>query len=111
MHPNLFYCGNDKRNADNDTIIGRLKHSFIGYSKYFGFNPDDTKEKMLQKAQEDASKYLLIDGELWEVTNKPHYKITTFGLGNNLSGIGVFLDVEYSGSITMKTVLNQKIKD
>lgn len=96
MHPNLFYCGSDKRNADNDTIIGRLKHSFIGYSKYFGFNPDDTKEKMLQKAQEDASKYLLIDGELWEVTDKPHYKITTFGLGNNLSGIGVSLDVEYS---------------
>lgn len=26
MHSNLFYCGNDERNQDNETILGRLKH-------------------------------------------------------------------------------------
>lgn len=96
MNPNLFYCGNDERNKDNDTIIGRLKHSFIGYSSYFGFNPEDTKEKMLEKAQQEANKYLLIDGELWETTNKPYYKLTTFGMGNNHAGIGTSLSVDYS---------------
>lgn len=96
MYSNLFYCGKDERNKDNNTILGRLRHSFIGYSSYFGFDPEDTKEKMIEKAQQDADKYIFIDNELWEVTNKPYYRLTTFGVGNNHAGIGTSLSIDYN---------------
>lgn len=96
MHRNLFYVGNDERNKDNETILGRLKHSFIGYSTFFGFKPKDTKEEIMKKAQREADKYIFIDGELWEVTNEPYYRLTTFGTGSNDVRIGVSLTVDYS---------------
>lgn len=51
---------------------------------------------MIEKAQQDADKYIFVDNELWEVTNKPYYRLTTFGLGNNHAGIGTSLSVEYN---------------
>jgi len=96
MRQNLFYCGNSNRNEDNETIIGRLKYSFIGYSSYFGFEPEDRKEKMLDNAQRDANSYILIDSELWEITNTPSYNLLTFGFGNNHADIGTSLHVVYT---------------
>jgi len=96
FYNNLFYCGIDDRNNDNNTIIGRLKHSFIAYSTYFGFNNEDTKERMIEKAQRDANKYIFINNELWEITSKPSYNLLTFGCGNNHAGIGTSLDVVYT---------------
>lgn len=93
MTNNLFYCGNSPENEDNESILGRLKHSFIGYSTFFGFEPEDTRENMIKKAQSEADNYILIDGELWEKDYEPCYGLLTFGLGNNHAGIGTSLSV------------------
>ena len=90
-----FYRGNSERNSDNETVLGRLKHSFVAYSTYFGFGEDDTREKMIAKAQSNMDRYILIGNDIWVVTEKPIYEILTFGMGNNHAGIGTSLHVRY----------------
>lgn len=51
---------------------------------------DATREAMIAKAKADISKYILVDGVLYEQTCKPEYHILTFGCGNG-DGTGLFV--------------------
>lgn len=105
---NAFYCGEDKRNPDNETMLGRLIFSFSAFSWYFGFKPEDTREAMLAKAQQDADRYIIIGSEVWEITNEPMYVIHVFGLGNNHAGIGTSLSVTtfYNQNLSNRAYFN-----
>lgn len=68
-------------------------------SKYFRFDvdrvhydQDTSREYVLALACADIKKYLVVDGELYVKTTVPFYNITTFGLGNNDGGTGLFVD-------------------
>ena len=46
---------------------------------------------MIGKAIADMREYLLVDGNLYIKTSVPFYCITTFGLGMNHGGTGLFV--------------------
>jgi hypothetical protein len=83
----------DISNFEIENPIENLKHCNKICSRFFGFDEDDTREKMINKAIEDINRYLLIDGKLYIETFKPFYRVYTFGLGNNHAGIGTSLSV------------------
>lgn len=83
---NKLYIKCNSRDISNFEIenpIENLKHRNEKCSLFFGFNEDDTREKMINKAIENIRKYLVIDNELYIETFKPFYRVYTFGLGNN----------------------------
>ena len=58
---------------------------------YYHFDKDKSRAAMVKKAKNDMSKYLLVDGVLYEKLNgKPEYHILTFGCGNG-DGTGLFV--------------------
>lgn len=58
---------------------------------YWSHDKDRSRSGMVKKAKKNMSKYLLVDGVLYEKTVKPEYFILTFGV----SGDGTGLFVEY----------------
>lgn len=58
---------------------------------YWPNDKDRSRAGMVKKAKKNMSKYLLVDGVLYEKTVKPEYFILTFGV----SGDGTGLFVEY----------------
>ena len=55
------------------------------------WDKDSSREGVIKKAKKDMSKYLLVDGVLYEKLNgKPEYFILTFGCGNG-DGTGLFV--------------------
>jgi len=92
---NLYIKCNSKdiSGFEIENTIENLKHCNKNCSSFFGFNEDDTREKMINKAIEDINRYLLIDDELYIKTFKPFYRVYTFGLGNNHAGIGTSLSI------------------
>ena len=57
---------------------------------YYAFEEDKSRAAMVKKAKKDMSKFLLVDGVLFEKTEKPEYFIQTFGCGNG-DGTGLFV--------------------
>ena len=49
---------------------------------------------------EEAKRFLVIDGVLWEQTGEPRYCIYTFGLGHNHGGTSLSVDFYYNGNIS-----------
>jgi hypothetical protein len=47
-------------------------------------------------------KYIIIDGLLYKETGEPRYHISTFGLGHNHGGTGMFIDNCYNSNINRK---------
>ncbi len=105
---NAFYCGNNEKNPDNETMLGRLIFSFSAFSWFFGFDAESTKEAMLGKAQLKADRYIIIDSDVWEINGEPMYVIHVFGLGGNHAGIGTSLSVTtfYNGNISNSAYFN-----
>ena len=60
------------------------------FSSRFWNGENATREAMIAKAKADISKYILVDGVLYEQTCKPEYHILTFGCGNG-DGTGLFV--------------------
>lgn len=49
---------------------------------------------------EEARRFLIIDGVLWEQTGEPRYCIYTFGLGHNHGGTSLSVDFHYNSNIS-----------
>ena len=66
-------------------------------SSYFRFEHDrergekTSRAAVIGKAVADMKNYLLVDGNLYVKTSVPFYSITTFGLGMNHGGTGLFV--------------------
>lgn len=76
-----------------DNPIENLKYCNKNCSKFFGYGKDDTREKMIDKAVNYISEYLIINNELYVKTFRPFYRVYTFGLGHNHGGIGTSLSI------------------
>lgn len=70
-----------------DNPIENLKYCNKNCSRFFGFEEDDTREKMIDKAVNYISGYLIINNELYIKTFRPFYKVYTFGCGHKHGGI------------------------
>lgn len=91
----LFIKANKRSvsNFDIENPLENLKYCNENCSSYFGFNDDDSREKIINKAINEMNEFLLIDNELYVKTYEPVYTIHTFGLGNNHGGIGTSLSI------------------
>lgn len=66
---------------------------------YMIYSTDRTKEYCIKAYRDEAKKYLVIDGEVWQQCGEPRYEINTFGLGHNHGGTGLFVDHNYNPNI------------
>lgn len=67
---------------------------------------NDDREKKEAELLEDAKKYIVFDGKVWERCGEPRYCIQTFGLGNNHGGTGFFISYHYNSNISNKNYFN-----
>jgi hypothetical protein len=78
-----------------DDLRGELRPSLpYGHSRNRGL--------CVKKYREEAKRYLVIDGMLWEQTGEPRYVVNTFGLGHNHGGTGLFVEEFYNSNIPNK---------
>lgn len=86
-----------------DTPLEALKWWHIHGSCYYvrecfdGQNPN--KETILKRLSADMDKCLIVNGTLYSETSEPMYGITTFGLGHNHGGTGLFVDYFYNDNL------------
>ncbi len=66
----------------------------------------DDREKKEFALLEDAKKYVVFDGKVWERCGEPRYYIHTFGLGNNHGGTWFFVSYFYNPNIHYKNYFN-----
>jgi predicted Zn-ribbon and HTH transcriptional regulator len=69
---------------------------------WFTVSTDRTRELCLKNYRHSAKRYLIVDGAVWELCGEPRYCITTFGLGHNHGGTGLFVDHWYNPNIPNK---------
>jgi hypothetical protein len=82
-------------------------------SNYFRFDfdreyyaKDTSREAVIEQAQSDMNKYILVDGELYVMAAEPMYCIYTFGLGHNHGGTSLSVDTHYNPNISYKSYHN-----
>lgn len=63
-------------------------------------NAKTDKQAAKNLVRKSLKRFLIIDGELYEVTNEPRYCIVTFGLGHNHGGTGLFCNYNYNPNIS-----------
>lgn len=89
---------------DTRTPLSALKHCRKNSSRYFYRNwynhEGNDKETILEQAQQDMQKYLLVGRTLYIETNEPMYCIYTFGLGHNHGGTSLSVDYYYNCNIS-----------
>ena len=82
------------------TSLEELQEDFMKYSWFYGFDPEDTREKQIAKVVEKLSDYIVADGELYAKSGEPRYCIYTFGLGHNHGGTSLSVDYMYNSNIS-----------
>lgn len=89
----------DKYESPLDALIYWREHSSCFFPRTWrdGEHPD--KKHMVAMARKETRDFLLVDGELYRVTAEPRYCITTFGLGHNHGGTGMFCEYHYNPNI------------
>ena len=92
---------------DIETPLDYLKWCNDNCSSYFCFafdrenyNVDTSRQAVIGKARRNMSKYILVDGELYEKCEEPRYVVNTFGLGHNHGGTGMFCEYFYNPNIS-----------
>lgn len=94
-------CAGDEEKYESPLValIYWREHSscFFPCSWRDGEHPD--KKHMVAMARKEIRDFLLVDGELYKVTNEPRYCINVFGLGHNHGGTGMFCDYHYNPNI------------
>ena len=66
-----------------------------------------TKEKREKYIRERfETDYIIIDNGLYKVTGEPTYHISTFGMGGNHGGTGMFVDCEYNSNRPKRLYFN-----
>lgn len=58
-----------------------------------------SRELCVKKYRQEAERYILIDGCIWERAGEPRYVVNTFGLGHNHGGTGLFVEEYYNQNI------------
>jgi hypothetical protein len=76
---------------DGITALEALEAVNIGSSTYFGFDPWETREVMIARAEADMQRFLLVDGDLYITIGEPRYHVATFGCGNNHGGTALMV--------------------
>ena len=71
--------------------IENLKYCNEHCSSYFDFKEYDGRQNMIEKAQNDIKKYLLIDDVLYRTIPEPVYALYCFGVGNNHSSTSLLI--------------------
>lgn len=74
----------------------KLVDYFRGRYDYWNCNYKENRKAFA----EEAKRFLVIDGVLWEQTGEPRYCIYTFGLGHNHGGTSLSVDFYYNGNIS-----------
>ena len=64
------------------------------------YGKDTSREAVIDCANNDIGKYILVDGELFVQTYEPMYCIYTFGLGHNHGGTSLSVDNHYNCNIS-----------
>jgi hypothetical protein len=93
-------------NAENMTDIEKLAYLFEKTSKFYGFNQNDSRDEMIKKAKRCANNYLIIDGQVWEMSGEPRYQIATFGLSNNHGGTDLLIVTGYNCNLSNNAYFN-----
>lgn len=57
------------------------------------------RELCVKKYRQEAERFILIDGTIWERAGEPRYVVNTFGLGHNHGGTGLFVEEFYNSNI------------
>lgn len=89
-----------------NTPLDELVWGNANCSKFFFFSwdreergIDTSRANVIKIAKSAIRNYVLIDGELYEISAEPRYCINTFGLGHNHGGTGMFVDYNYNPNI------------
>lgn len=53
---------------------------------------DDNRDAVKERAKEIASEMLICDGFIYRKVGEPIYEVTTFGMGNNHGGTGIYIE-------------------
>lgn len=61
-----------------------------------------TREVCLKALRQEAQRFLIIDGAIWQQTSEPRYVVCTFGLGHNHGGTGLMVTNHYNDNIPNK---------
>lgn len=73
------------------------------------YGADTSRKAVINRARKNMKKYILVGQDLYEQTKEPAYEITTFGLGHNHGGTGLFCtygkDADFSALDSEKAVL------
>ena len=79
----------DKRNLmPKDELIADIGRVYLDYDNA---SKGNERESMRNKIRNNASKYLIVKGVIYRQTYEPAWGVTTFGLGNNHGGTGLFI--------------------
>lgn len=81
-----------------DRSYYKSDESFTEYSIDMGDNRAELEDVIQQK----ASQYIIFAGKVWRPCGEPMYNITTFGLGHNHGGTGIFVDYYYNSNLPAK---------
>lgn len=93
---------------ENKLYSRETKHDLIPLVKtdwermlqpYYGF-PNKNENEVKAGARKSARNFIIVDGQLYQLTGEPFYKGVTFGLGHNYGGCGFF--AEFLPTVRMK---------
>lgn len=85
---------------ENKLYARETKHDLIPLDKtdwewllkpYYRF-PDKTEDEVKTGARKSARNFIIVDGQLYQLTGEPFYRGATFGLGHNHGGCGFFAE-------------------
>lgn len=82
-----------------DALIYWREHSSCFFPREWRDGEHPNKKHMVTMARKETRDFLLVDGELYRITNEPRYEIITFGLGHNHGGTGMFCSYNYNPNI------------
>lgn len=60
---------------------------------------NDNREAIIEKTRQQASRFILFKGEIWETCTEPMYVAMTFGLGGNHGGTTLMITEYYNPNI------------
>lgn len=106
----IICCNGDTTHLKDD-ILSQLIYKFEKCSNFYGFNSEDSREKMIQKTIDYASFYLIIDNVVWGKVGEPRYEIITFGLGGNHGSTSLHIATGYNSNISNDAYFNAFDRD
>ena len=91
------YCGAPDDEMRQPYPVERLKERIANYRP--GCCNGDKCYK-IKEAREFAKRFLIVNGQVWEVTGEPMYEVCTFGLGHNHANTALMIAECYNPNIS-----------